>query len=149
MADSKGEAALKKLFALIQATAWSDAPVPTVRRNEPEAVEVPAGGLVNLRDGDMGDPETFLSPPRYAFTHRAEVSFQVQERDSAARDALMDSRLRDFVAALAGDPTLGDAVEYVTAGSPENQTEAAEAAASIKAVVVPVFMEYVADTPLG
>jgi len=58
MADSRRESALKALLTLLQGIAWTNAPAPQVERNEAEAREIPAGGLVSLRDGDPGSPRS-------------------------------------------------------------------------------------------
>lgn len=149
MADSARETALKGLKALLDAIVWSGDPGPTVKRNEPEAAAIPAGGLVILRDGDPGEPEVYLSPPAYAYSHRAEIVVQVQDKAASARDAGVDSILRDIGAALAADPTLSGAVDMAVPGAPETIDELVEGAATIKAALAPVVLEYVAETPLG
>lgn len=44
-----------------------------VLRNEILPEKVPAAGVVILRDGDLGPPEVWLSPPGYYYEHRAEI----------------------------------------------------------------------------
>ncbi|WP_316979966.1 hypothetical protein [Shumkonia mesophila] len=149
MADSRRESALKALLDLLQGIAWTNAPAPQVERNEAEAREIPAGGLVSLRDGDPGEPEVYLSPPAYAFAHEAEVIVQYQASTAATRDAWIDALLRDVGDALAADPTLGGAVEMASPGAPDTMDEPVEGAAAIKAVRVPVVLDYVTDSPLG
>lgn len=149
MADSTRETALKALKALLDAAdTWSGV-APAIKRNEPEAADIPAGGLVVLRDGDPGDPEVYLSPPAYAFSHRAEVVVQVQDANAAARDAALDRILKDLGAAIDADPTLGGAVEMAAASLADSLEEPVDGAATIKAAVVAVVLEYVAASPLG
>ena len=50
---------------------------PTVRRNEPLPEKLPAGGLVMLRDGELGEPEILLSPLSYIWRHRAIIEAMV------------------------------------------------------------------------
>ena len=60
----------------------------TVLRGEVLPERVPAEGLMILRDGEPGEPEVTLSPPRYHYQHRAEIEAVVQ---GAARDAAFDT----------------------------------------------------------
>ena len=144
MANSKREAALKALHAVLVGITG-----PTVVRNEPETAKIPAGGLVVLRDGDPGNPEVLLSPTSYAYAHRAEVVLQIQSVDAAARDAAMDTLLQSIGAAIAADETLGGTVDMAVPGAPEMIDEPVEGAASIKAALVPVYLDYVTSAPLG
>ena len=135
MADSTREAALKALHTALAGIAG-----PTVKRNEPETGKIPAGGLVNLRDGDPGDPEVLLSPTSYAYEHRAEVVVQVQNASASARDAAMDALLQSIGTAIVADETLGGTVDMATPGSPELIDEPVGGAATIKAALVPVYL---------
>ena len=144
MADSAREAALKALYAVLIGITG-----PTVVRNEPETAKIPAGGLVVLRDGDPGEPDVLLSPTSYAYEHRAEVVVQIQDGDAAARDAAMDTLLQSIGGAIAADETLGGTVDMATPGGPELIDESVEGAATIKAALVPVYLEYTSSTPLG
>lgn len=144
MADSPREAALKALQALLE-----DLPSgPPVERNAPEYQEITAQGLINLRDGDPGDPETFLSPVSYAYAHEVEIIVQVQKENQTARDTAMDALLREIGVAIAADPTLGGAVDMATPDAPEEITEGIEIE-TIKAALVIVTLDYVSTTPLG
>ncbi|MDJ0685397.1 MAG: acyl-CoA transferase [Alphaproteobacteria bacterium] len=144
MADSVREAALKALHALLLGIDG-----PRVVRNEPETAAIPAGGLVVLRDGDPGEPEVLLSPPAYEYAHRAEIVVQVQHGEASERDAAMDTLLQQIGAALDADQTLGGAVDMAMAGGPELLDEPVEGAATIKAALIPVTLDYMTSTPLG
>ena len=61
-----------------------------VKRNDPLPQKIPDGGLVILRDGNVGEPEILLSPPYYIFTHRAELEVIVQQEAPAERDQALD-----------------------------------------------------------
>ncbi len=150
MADSVRETALKALHALLTGIAWLGTNDPVVKRNEPETDDIPAGGKINLFDGDAGEPvDVFLSPVAYLYQHRAEISVHVQHKDHASRDALMDSLLQQIGAALGADPTLGGTVDMASPATPETTDEPKEGAASIKAARVPVILEYLTSSPLG
>lgn len=141
---TKRETALAALLAALGTLTGSE-----VKRNAPEADDVPEGGSVILRDGDPGAPEVYLSPPAYGWTHRAEVVVQVQAHTSAARDLRLDALLEEIAAAIDADPTLGGAVEQASVEAPEILTEAVENGAAIKAALLPVTLEYLSNSPLG
>lgn len=132
------------LFSCMQSIAG-----PVVKRNEPMPTKVPEAGIIILRDGDAGDPEVILSPTRYVYQHRAEVEVLVQEADQVERDAALDVLLVAVGAALAGDATLGGKVDIAHPGSPELLQETIEGAPTIKAAVIPIFLEYVTLSPLA
>ena len=67
MADSTREAALKRLFALIDGAGTG----ATVRRNEPEESRIPDSGLIDLRDGDPGEPDGIIGSG-WAYEHEAD-----------------------------------------------------------------------------
>lgn len=140
---SAREQALGGLFLCLQGLAG-----PTVKRNEPLPTKVPEASLVILRDGDPGEPEVILSPTRYVYQHRAEVEVLVQQADQAERDAALDTLLVAVGDALTADPTLGGKVDIVRPGSPELLQETIEGAPTIKAALIPVFLEYITLNPL-
>ena len=140
---STREQALTGLFLCLQSITG-----PTVKRNEPLPTKVPEAGLIILRDGDPGEPEVILSPTRYVYQHRAEVEVLVQEADQAERDAALDTLLVAVGTALAGDSSLGGKVDIAHPGSPELLQETIEGAPTIKAALIPVFLEYTTLNPL-
>ena len=141
--SSTREQALIGLFLCLQGLTG-----PTVNRNEPLPTKVPEAGLIILRDGDPGEPEVILSPTRYVYQHRAEVEVLVQQADQAGRDAALDTLLVAVGNALTADPTLGGKVDIVRPGSPELLQETIEGAPTIKAALIPVFLEYTTLNPL-
>lgn len=60
---------------------------PRFYGNEALPEKVPAGGLLILRDGDPGEPETILSPLSYYWQHLASLEVFVRGRSDAARRA--------------------------------------------------------------
>ncbi|OKH89213.1 hypothetical protein [Thalassospira sp. TSL5-1] len=144
MPDSTREKALNALLALLET-------IDGVRaeRNEPETETIPSGGLVSLRDGDPGEPEMLLSPLTYEWQHVAEIMVQKQHVDARTRDRDMDVILQAIDIAIDADCTLGGAVDLARLGAPEIITEAVEGAATIKAIRLPVLLEYTTTTPLG
>lgn len=120
----------------------------TVKRNDPLPQKIPEGGLVILRDGNVGEPEVLLSPPRYIFTHRAELEVVVQKVTSAERDQALDWLLIEIGEVLEADPTLEGKVDHMHADPPEFVDEQIDGGVTIKGAIVPIVLEYVSDSNL-
>jgi hypothetical protein len=105
---------------------------------------LPAGGLVVVRDGETVEETPILSPLSWAVEHRAEVEVV------AATSALLDALLVDIAAAIAGDRTLGGAVEWAGPGAPSFDDAETEGAAAARAASVLVTLSFtVAGSPLA
>lgn len=141
---TKRETILQSLFATIQTING-----PNHLRNEPLPEKVPAGGLLILRDGDPGEPETILSPLSYYWTHTATLEVIVQHANTARRDALLDDLFQKIAAAMAVDETLGGLCDRVTPLSLDTSSLAIEGAASVKAAIIPIELIYITDSQLG
>ncbi len=120
----------------------------TVLRGEVLPERVPTSGLLILRDGEPGEPEVTLSPPRYHYEHRAELEVVVQGRTPAGRDAAFDTLVSDIGTALAADRTLGGLCDWVEAEAPRPVDLPIEGAASLKAAVITVVLYYTTADPL-
>lgn len=142
---SKREQALQGLFLCLQ----TGLPNISVLRNEVLTTAIPEAGLVVLRDGDPGEPDILLSPPRYIYKHRADVEVFVQNADAAQREADLDHLITLIGDALDTAGTLGGVIDILNPGSPELMTEPIEGAATVKAAIVPIILEYVTSTPLA
>lgn len=143
------EQVLAALFGVLRAE-FSEAntsPRTIVERNSPLPEDVPRDGLLILRDGVPGEPETTMSPLRFHFEHRAEIEVFVRGSDS--RDAMFDAILARLGAALILDRTLGGLCDWVQAMSPEPETLPIPGATPIKAATVPVMLTYSTADPLG
>lgn len=113
-------------------------------RNAAWPERLPPGGLVVVRDGETVEEEAMVSPLAYGIVHRADI--EVFADDEAARDAIIAA----LAAAIAADRTLGGAVEWVEAGSPDYDTLAPEGAAAVAAATVPVRLMFtVLGDPAG
>jgi hypothetical protein len=143
---SKREQVLDAVKALV-AAALPDA---DVKRNLAKADRIPPGGLVIVRDGDPGDPEVMLSPLTYIYTHRIPIEVAAYETSSQPREQVLDEMLGAIGGAVAGDRTLGGAVEWAQPGSPEFQDVEFEGAAAARAALVPFTLWFtVAGSPLA
>lgn len=143
MADSTREAALQALLAALQGIDG-----PEVYRETQLPQEVPAGGLLVLRDGDPGEPTDIeLSPPAYSYEHRAEVEVFVPP-DINTRHVDLDQLLQSVHAAIAADRSLGGTVEYAETNAPQTSDFGVEGAPPFKAAIAPVTLAYTTDDPL-
>jgi hypothetical protein len=118
----------------------------TALRGEVLPERVPSEGLLILRDGEPGKPEVTLSPVRYHYRHRAEIEVVVQ---GATRDVAFDTLCASIGAALAADRTPGGLCDWVEAEAPRPVDLPVEDAASLKAAVIPVVLQYSTADPLG
>jgi hypothetical protein len=138
------ETALAALYARLGAALVSRNPAPKLLRNETVPQRLPPGGLVVVRDGETVEETPILSPLAWAVEHRAEVEVV------AATSALLDALLVDIAAAIAGDRTLGGAVEWTQPGAPSFDDAETEGAAAARAASVPVTLSFtVAGSPLA
>lgn len=141
---SKREEALEALATVLGAISG-----PEFRRNDPEDREVPVSGRIDLFDGELGEPEAYLSPLAYGHTLNAEVVVMVQAADASTRDPALDALLGGIEDALDAAPTLGGLVEAVGLGTAEFLTEKVENGKTIKGARLTVALEYISDSPLG
>jgi hypothetical protein len=145
MPASKAEEVLEAMKTLLDTV-----PGAAVERNSVLPENVPAGGLVILRDGDPGEPEQALGGFGSAYyQHTVEIEVYLEEGDAAARDAAFDNLLQQIGAALEADPTLGDLAFGLTYGRPETSIEAVAGAPAIKTATLTVTVDYESDAPLS
>lgn len=142
---STRENVLTALHALLQ-SALSSAPAVAVLRAEVLPVNIPAGGLVIVRDGVPGEPEASMSPLRWHYQHRAEVEVMVQVD---ARAAVFDAICVRIGAALAADRTLGGLCDWAEPEAPQPSDLPVDGAETIKAAVIAVILHYSTADPLG
>ena len=114
-------------------------------RNQLDAAAIPPGGLINVRDGDPGDPETLLSPTLYYYEHRAEIDVIVDADTSPDVDATFDACKLAIGQAIDADRTLGGLVDYASGEPSVFQAEPIENAPGWKAGTIAVVLQY--DTP--
>jgi len=117
----------------------------TALRGEVLPERVPTAGLLILRDGEPGEPEVTLSPQRYHYQHRAKIEAVVQGAD---RDAAFDTLCASIGATITADRTLGGLCDWVEAEAPRPVDLPVDGAASLKAAVIPVVLNYSTADPL-
>ena len=140
--ETKREAALSGLFDLLQSVDES----LTVRRGDESVIEIPAGGLLDMADGTLGDADVTLSPVRYYWVHQVPLSVLVE---GDHRQARMDALLQAIGAGLLANPTLDDVILHMRLGEIEISDYAEKNAAPVKQASFQVIMEYETDNPLG
>ena len=125
-------------------------PSTKVERNTAVPEKISGGGLIVLRDGDPGEPDTALGGfGGVYYSHDVEIELYVEEGDAMARDAAFDTLVQAVGAVLETDPTLGGLAFGMTYGRPEVDTEAVAGAPAIKTGTITVTVEYETDSPLG
>lgn len=137
---STSERALTALHARLSTLRGVD-----VRRNDPLKAAIQAGGMLNLLDGDPGEPEVTMSPLLYHYEHAAELDVVVNEVD---RDRAFDALKVKVAGVLAADRTLGGLVDWLEAGAPAPVDLPFEGAAAIKAATIPIRLFYSTPDPL-
>jgi len=139
---STSEQVIGTLLALLETTA-------KVERNTAVPEKIPGGGLIVLRDGDPGVPDSALGGfGNVYYGHQIEIELYI-EGDGGARDTAFDALLQEIGTVLDADPTLGGLAFGMTYGRPEIDTEAVVGAPAIKSGTIVVSVEYEADSPLG
>lgn len=118
-----------------------------VKRNADVPLSVGPGGLVILRDGDPGEPEVSLSPPLYAYEHRADLEIYIDDALSPAE--VMDVLLADVGAALSGERTLFGCVDHCEPTAPTVEPMASEGGSPLLTARLGVILVYVTPSPLG
>lgn len=154
MPDSKREAALKALVGALSDMALLETlqtlTGPVVLRNAVTPEEIPAEGLVIVRDGTVAELEAYLgNPPTQLYAHTAELECVVQAGTARRRDAALDELLGRIDQTLTLRKDLWGTVDVAYVDQIEVLTDAIEGAPAIKAARVSVIMEYTATSPLA
>lgn len=113
-----------------------------VKRNEMLPLKIPDGGLVVLRDGNIGEPMILLSPPCFLYQHRAEIEVVVQQTSAADNDAQLDCVLEKIGQLIMSNVTLSGLIDHMHAAPPEFIEQSVEGGLNIKGATVPIVLEY-------
>ena len=145
MARSKPEQVLEAIKALLITV-----PGAKVERNTAVPEKVPTSGLIVLRDGDPGEPETALGGfGGIYYSHNVEIEIYVEDGNATTRDTAFDALVQAIGTVLEADPTLGGLAFGMAYGHPGINTEAVAGAPAIKTGVMTVTVEYETTSPLG
>lgn len=141
---SARENAIAGLLARATAALAARNPAPAIGRNTTIPQALPAGGLVVIRDGEVANQTTIMSPLSYAIEHAAEIEVV------ARTQALLDALLVDIAAAIIADRTLGGAAEWAEPGAPTFEDVTFEGAAPARSAAFTVTLYFtVAASPLS
>ena len=145
MARSKPEQVLEAIKALLITV-----PGAKVERNTAVPEKVPTSGLIVLRDGDPGEPETALGGfGGIYYSHNVEIEIYVEDGNATTRDTAFDALVQAIGTVLEADPALGGLAFGMAYGRPEINMEAVAGAPAIKSGVMTVTVEYETTSPLG
>ena len=139
------ESALSALFAALGTTLPAGA---KLLRNVILPERIPPKGIAILRDGDPGEPEPLLSPPRFIYEHRAEIDIAVEAANAADRDAAFDALKHAVGEALVADRTLGGRCDYVIGEAPAALGVPVEGAEGLKVATIGIVLTYETADPL-
>lgn len=114
-----------------------------VVRNEVQEIRVAAGGHINLRDGEAGDPEVTLCPLTYHYERVAMAEV------IAGADDDTDALTVAMGTAILADRTLGGLVEWMEAEAPETGDLDAEGGVTLRTAIVPIHLHYSTPDPLA
>ena len=122
----------------------------TVERNSVVPEKIPPGGLIILRDGDPGEPETTLGGfGNVYYSHNIEIELYIEEGDVTVRDTTFDTLVQSIGTVLRTNPTLDGLVFGMSYARPETDTEAVTGAPAIKTGTIIVTVEYETISLLG
>ena len=145
MASSKPEQVLEAIKARLNTV-----PNAKVERNTAVPEKILTGGLIVLRDGDPGEPETALGGfGGVYYSHNIEIELYIEEGEATVRDVAFDILVQSIGTALETDPTLGGLAFGMSYGRPEINTEAVTGSAAIKTGTIIVTVEYETTSLLG
>lgn len=118
-----------------------------VQRNTVLPQRIPADGLIILRDGDVAELDTLISPLTYVYERTVDLEILVQDAEDL--DAAADVIFREIGAVLVADRTLGGRVDWIEAAPPQIDDLPVEGGATIRAAIVPVRVTYGLTDPLA
>lgn len=111
-------------------------------RNSALPSRVPAGGFLILREGEPGEPVTYLGRPRPLEHYAHEVQVELYVQRPAEGEAEIDALHQAMADAIAATASLGGLAERVTVGQPTIDPLLGEAGDEILAAAVTVTVEY-------
>jgi hypothetical protein len=123
---------------------------PSVTRSEVLPEHCPAGGLVNLREGEPELIDETLGVVTLHFSEELQFELIVAGADGPARAAALDALATALAAALdldpdaGGDPTMGGALDHVRLKPLRSVDDLPVAGAeALKAAILPLEIDYV------
>lgn len=139
---------LQEVAAAIEALVVAALPGSDVARNRLKPIEIPAGGSVDLTDGEPGEPELDLSPLRYNYAHAFPLFFAAPETASLTAVEALDAMHVAVGAAVEADRTLGGLVDFLETVAPQIEVNETAGAASTAQSEAAIVAHYATSSPL-
>ena len=140
---SRREVVIQAVVDLVKAAL----PLAEVKRDAPWPSRSEPGGLVIVRDGDPGEPETCFSPA--SFTYRHEIPLEVFAPEGVAdRHKALDDMITALGGGVEADRSLGGLCEWLEGVAPSAEDIASAASQPVRAALVPLMAEYTTTSPL-
>lgn len=139
---TKREQVLAALYARLQMIGGT-----LIQRGSVLPERVPPEGMLNMRDGDPGEPDVTLSPRRYHYEHVAEIEAIVHV--ASDRSVALDMLFEAIGIVLATDPTLGGACDWIEADAPAPVDLPVAGGIAYRAAVIPITLTYTTTGPLA
>jgi hypothetical protein len=142
---SKTENVLQALATLID-----DHTTAKFERNASVPEKIPEGGMIVLRDGNPGSPDTALGGfSEVYYEHEADIEFYYADGAQSSRDAGFDTLVMQVGTALESDPSLGGLISGMSYARPDVSVEIIPGADAIKLGTMPIVLEYEAPSSLS
>jgi hypothetical protein len=136
------------LHAIIAQAMALRVPAPYVMREEPTPQTVPPGGLVIIADGGVIEQTALMSPLTWQVEHEIGVTIVLGAVHVERRAAQLDALVRDVIAAVVSDRTLGGAAVWTQPGAWEYAAPEIEGSEPLSAARLPIVVTYLAaETP--
>ena len=119
-----------------------------VKRNVTTPQRLSSGGLVIVRDGDPGEPETILSPLTYTWSHAIQIEVLAHAAGDA-RHLSLDDALRAVGSAIEVNRTLGGLTEWLEPTAPETDDVIEPNAEAVRWAGFDLNAVYSTQNPLG
>ena len=142
---STREQVIQAVVALVKAAL----PKASHYRNEEKQRTIPAGGYVNVDDGDPGEPEVTLNPTTWIYEHAIPVEVAANKSTSATAEARLDTMLQAIGTAVAANRTLGGLCDYLMVQAAQTEGLTAEGAPVSRYALVTVVAVYGTTDPLN
>ena len=142
---SKREQVITAVAALVKAAL----PQASHYRNEVKQQAIPAGGFVNVDDGDPGDPEVTLNPATWIYEHEIPVEVAANGTKAVAAETALDTMLQAIGTAVAADRTLGGLCDYLMVTAATTEPLTTSGAPVSRSGLIAIVAVYGATDPLN
>ncbi|MCJ2034248.1 hypothetical protein [Methylobacterium sp. J-068] len=118
-------------------------------RNEEKQRTIPAGGYVNVDDGDPGEPEVTLNPTTWIYEHQIPLEIAANASRTISAEIRLDTMMQAVGAAVAADRTLGGLCDYLMVQAAQTEGLTTEGAAVSRYALVNIVAVYGTTDPLN